>query len=131
MVRHLEDVLHVVADEQHRHASLGHRPHELEHLHRLADAERGGGLVQHHDVAPHVIARPTAIIWRWPPESAETGAARLDREAEGLQVVGGLAIHGRRLSSAERPPERVAIEGLAVEEEILRHVQRVHERRFW
>ena len=105
-VGHLEHVLHVVADEEHGDAALGHRPDELQHLDRLPDAERRGGLVQHHDVPP-------------PGDRAADGdhlplAARqrrdlspcLDRQPERSQVLVGLAVHAPPVEQPERAHHR-------------------------
>ena len=49
-VGHLEDVGHVVADEDDAEALLGEAPHQVEHLAGLRDAQRRGRLVEHHDL---------------------------------------------------------------------------------
>ena len=46
----LEDVGHVVADEDDAEALLGEAPHQVEHLAGLRDAEGRGRLVEHHDL---------------------------------------------------------------------------------
>ena len=48
-VGHLEDVVEVVRDEDDREPLLGEAAHEVEHLPRLRDAERGRRLVEDHD----------------------------------------------------------------------------------
>ena len=86
-VGRLEHVLHVVADEEHGHATLAHRAHEVEHLLRLPHAERRRGLVEHDDVpapgdrAAHGDHLPLAARER------RDLAPRLDLEPELPQVL--------------------------------------------
>ena len=47
-----QHVAHVVADHDHRNPLLREPGDELQDLLGLLDAERGGGLVQEHDVTP-------------------------------------------------------------------------------
>ena len=68
----LEDVVQVVRDEHDREALLGEPAHEVEHLARLRDAERGGRLVEDHEREFHMTAFATATDWRWPPERPAT-----------------------------------------------------------
>ena len=77
---------------------------------------------------PQVIARPTAIICRWPPESADTGRRASTASPSCLQVLGRLAVHAPLVHQPERARDRVAVDELAVQEEVLHHVERVHER---
>src|SRR4051794_38109183 len=46
----LEDVHHVVRDEEHAEPPVGQPAHQVEHLAGLCDAQRGGRLVQEHDL---------------------------------------------------------------------------------
>ena len=46
----LEDVGQVVADHDDAEPALAQPPDQVEHLRRLGDAERGGGLVEQHDL---------------------------------------------------------------------------------
>ena len=63
-VGELEDMRHVVADQDHRQPALAHAADQIEHLPRLLDAERGGRLVHDHDRRAQVAARATATPWR-------------------------------------------------------------------
>ena len=47
----LEDVVEVVGDDDHPEAPLREPANQIEHLPRLRDAERGGGLVEDHELA--------------------------------------------------------------------------------
>ncbi len=51
-IGYLEDVRHVVADEDYRRALAAQFFDQLEHLVRLAHAERGGGLVKDDHLRP-------------------------------------------------------------------------------
>ena len=53
-VRHLKDVVEVVRDQHDREPTVCQSPHEVEHLARLGDAERGRRLVEDDDLrVPH------------------------------------------------------------------------------
>ena len=47
--RHVDDLGHVVADQDHRRAAAMQLANEVQHLAALGDTERGGGLVHDHE----------------------------------------------------------------------------------
>ena len=72
-VGELEDVRHVVADQDHRQAALADPPDQVEHLARLLDAERSGRLVHDHQPLRPGGGPGDGDPWRCPPERFSTG----------------------------------------------------------
>ena len=94
-VGELEDVRHVVADQDHRQAALAHALDEVEHLPRLLDAERGGRLVHdHHALRPSGGPGDGDALTLPAGEVLDRLGHRADADLELREMSCGLAPHG-------------------------------------
>ena len=124
VVRDLEDVAHVVGDEDHRQALIGQSPGQVEHLAGLGDAECGGRLVEHDElrIPQHRLGHRDRL--------ALAAGHRRDRQADVLQrrdreVIEHLARPGLHLRLVEAEETRVQ---LPAEVHVLDDVEVVGER---
>src|SRR5207247_9068738 len=108
-VRELEDVRHVVADQDHREPTLANALDQVEHLPGFLDPEGGGRLV--HD---HEPARPRGSTCDRNPLALAAGqvldglAHRLDADAELLEMTRSFATHPALVEEAQQAPEEAA-----------------------
>jgi hypothetical protein len=97
----LEDVVQVVRDDDHREALLGEAPHERQHLFGLGDAERGGRLVEDHElgVPLHGLGHGDRLALAT-GERRDRLPDRVDRrDGQRLQGLGRLLFHDRLLQA--------------------------------
>src|SRR5262245_3607196 len=117
----LEDMWHVVADQDDRQAALLDVEHQLEHFSRFLDAERRSRLV-HDDDAAAESRRP-----HYRNALALAARERLDRlpnaldgeQPKRVQMPAGLAPHLGPIEPAEALPEQSRLSLLAAEKEIV------------
>ena len=94
-VGELEDVRHVVADQDHRKTALAHALNEVEHLPRLLDAERCGRLVHdHHALRPSGGPGDGDALTLPAGEVLDRLGHRADANLELREMSCGLAPHG-------------------------------------
>src|SRR5438105_1349387 len=129
-VGHVEDVGHVVADEDDGQAAPLHVEHELQHLARLFDSERGGGLVHdHHPRAEGGGARHGDALRVAAREGLHRLVHTLDSEQpEGGEPLARLAAHAGPVQVAEERSDQPGPAPLAAEEHVLGHGQRRRQR---
>ena len=110
-VRHGEDVVQVVRDQDDGEPLLGEARHELEHLLGLRDPERGGRLVEDHEPGvPHHGAGHGDRLALAARERRHRLPDRLDRRhGEALHRLGRPLLHLRLLEPVE-PVARLTAE---------------------
>src|SRR4051794_38262520 len=125
-VGHLEDVGHVVADQDHRDAVVAHPQDELEHVGRLLDAQCRRRLVEDDHLAAegrgarHRHALPLAA-----GERLHLLADVLDRQDSQVgHLLPGLVAHAGAVELAEHLAEQARRPRLAAEEQVVGDVER-------
>src|SRR5262245_52461247 len=111
----LEDMRHVVADQDDRQAALLHVEHQLEHFSRFLDAQRRGRLVHDDDAAaesrrPHyrnALALAAGKRLDWLPNALD------GEQPKRVQMPAGLAPHLGAVEQAEELPEQSRLPLLA------------------
>ena len=127
-VRHLEDVREVVADHHHAVPALAQPLDQLEHLRGLAHAERGGGLVEHHELRLTQQRASDGDLLALPARHrADLGPHAGDRHRQVLEQLAGLLLHVDLVELADESGRALGFL-LAPEEEVLDHVEVVAQR---
>src|SRR3954470_23726921 len=117
-VGHLEDLRHVVADEDDRQALVAHAADEVEHVARLDHAERGGRLVHEDDLRrPRHRPRDRDALALAAGHGRDRRRGVLQRDAEVLEGVAALGAHRLLVDEAE-PAEQARAHDLAAEEHV-------------
>ena len=118
VVGHREDVVHVVGDEDDGEPVVGQPPDEVEHLLGLGDAQRGGRLVEDHELAvPQHRPRDRHGLALAAGQARHVLAHRPQRaHREALEGLVGALLHGRLV---QRDPGL----DLAAEEHVVHHVE--------
>ena len=122
----LEDVRHVVADENHRHPLTPHPLDQLQHLPGLAHAERSGGLVEDDHLGPECRGTGDrdrlALATR---ECLQPLAYVLDGgDPELVELLARLGAHPTGVELAKHTAQRTAHPLLAAEEHVACDVER-------
>ena len=121
----LEDVRHVVADQDDREAPVADVADQLQHPVALLDAQRGGGLVEDDDLAAERrrprhrdgLALPTGQALHGLPDVLQRAYAQL------AHVPGGLGLHVLLVEHPEHGAEDAGLAFLAAEEQVVGDVQ--------
>ena len=122
----VEHLRHVVRDEDDGDAPVAQVADELEHLVRLANAERGGRLVEHDDLRAErrgaCHGDGLALAARQVLDGHRDVLQR--RDAERLELVPRLLAHALLVDDAEDRTEDALLASLPTEEQVRGDVER-------